>query len=418
MAAHSRSSQTWILDRLVGTLGIDALMPGFSVFATSPVVGFSGADMTRIVKATTGLRQMRREYERVGDARRAVAECAERHGHLVTAARQYHLASLAYGVAQYLIQEDGSIEKERLHRELRQCYSKVCEFAAYPLEAVEIRFEDDPSYAGSSYPGVLHLPPADGPVPCVIFIPGTDMFKEQVPNPNDNLFLKRGMACLSIDGPGQGESLLRGLKVRVTTSNYERAVVAALDYLETRAEIDQSRIAVFGVSTGSYWGARAAIEEARTTDRIRACAGLMAQWQTGFVTEFEHAQPAFKSNYMYMAGVEDEAEFDRQATLHTLEGGLGEVTCPLLIGIGEHDELCTPDEVAELMKVVRTRHDLWIYEGEFHPLGGVTIEAWESAIDWLYDRLIDPCELGQSEMRRIGRGGITSSSLAGVSVAS
>ena len=42
------------------------------------------------------------------------------------------------------------------------------------------------------------------------------------------------------------------LKVHVETWNYERAVTAAIDYLETRPEIDKTRIATFGVSTGSY----------------------------------------------------------------------------------------------------------------------------------------------------------------------
>jgi pimeloyl-ACP methyl ester carboxylesterase len=386
--ANSRRSQSWILDRLVTAIGIDALMPSFSLSITSPVVGFNVADMDRIRNLTTGLAGMRREYERAGTARKEIAQRAEEEGHSATARRQYHLAALCFGVAQYLIQVDGSQEKQRLHAEMRACYEKVCAYADYQIEYVEIPFEDDPAYLAQSFPGVLHVPPADGPVPCVIFLPGTDTFKEQIPNPEDNLFAKRGLACLSLDGPGQGESLLRGLKVHVTSWNYERAVSAAIDYLETRPEIDSSRIAVYGISTGSYWAARAAIHEARGSDRIRACAGLKAQWQTGFVTEFEYAQPAFKTNYMYMAGIDDEAEFDRQAPLHTLDGLLAEITCPVLIGLGEHDELCTPDEVAELIDQAPTRHDLWIYEGEFHPMGGVVVEAWEFAVDWMRDRLL------------------------------
>jgi hypothetical protein len=38
----------------------------------------------------------------------------------------------------------------------------------------------------------------------------------------------------ALDGPGQGESLLRMLKVRVGTWNYERAVSAVIDYLQSR----------------------------------------------------------------------------------------------------------------------------------------------------------------------------------------
>jgi alpha-beta hydrolase superfamily lysophospholipase len=199
--------------------------------------------------------------------------------------------------------------------------------------------------------------------------------------------VKRGIASLTLDGPGQGESLLRKLKVHVETWKYERAVSAAIDLLASRPDIDASRIAVMGVSTGSYWAARAGIWEARHGNRIRACEGLLAQWDPGFVTEYEFAQPNFKTNYMYMAGVDDEAEFDRLAPLNALVGMLREITCPILMAQGELDELCPPEQVQEIMAEATSRHELRIYENEFHPLGGVATEAYEGAVDWIIDRL-------------------------------
>jgi pimeloyl-ACP methyl ester carboxylesterase len=392
----SRSGQEWILDRFVAALGIDALMPGFSVFATSPVVGFNIADVRRIAERTRGMLGMRREYLRAAKRREDLAHEADAQGHRQTARRQYHLAALYYGVAQYTIQEDGNQEKVRLHAQCQKCYAKVMEYAATPISKVEIPFVDSPAYAAESFPGLLHCPPGQGPFPCVIFIPGTDMHKEQVPNPEDNIFAKRGLACLSIDGPGQGESLLRMLKVHVETWNYERAVTAALDYLETRPEIDTLRIATLGVSTGSYWSPRAALYEARHKNRIKACVGLMAQWDPYFVTEFEYAQPAFKSNYMYMAGIEDEAEFNRQTKLHTLEDVITEITCPLLISQGEFDELCPPATVEKILRRAKAPYELWVWEDEYHPMGGVAIEAWESALDWVLDRFAGkPMESGR-----------------------
>ena len=221
----------------------------------------------------------------------------------------------------------------------------------------------------------------------MIFIPGTDMHKEQVPNPEDNIFVKRGMAVLAIDGPGQGESLLRMLKVRVDTWNYERAVSAAIDYLETRPEINSSKIATFGVSTGSYWSPRAAIWEARHKNRIKAAGGLAAQWEPHFVTEFEYAQPNFKSNYMYMAGETSEAAFDSKAHLHDLRTDISEISCPILIVQGEFDELCSPDQVETILTKAKAPYEMRIYEGEFHPLGGVAVQAYELSADWLRDRL-------------------------------
>jgi dipeptidyl aminopeptidase/acylaminoacyl peptidase len=368
-------------------MGIDALMPEVMQLFSSPVMGFNPADLKRIVERTRGVASMRREYERAARRREAMAREAEANNHAATARRNYHQAALFYGLAQYTIQQDDSPLKASLHSQSQECYAGVIRLAGSPIEKVEIPFVDDPPYAADSFPALLHLPTGQGPWPCVIFIPGTDMYKEQVPNPEDNIFAKRGLACLTIDGPGQAESLLRGLKVHVETWNYERAVSAAIDYLEQRSEIDRQRIAVMGVSTGSYWAPRAAIWEARHRNRIKACAGLMADWETGFVTEFEFAQPNFKSNYMYMAGEQDEARFDELAPLHTLDGLIEEVTCPILMALGEFDELCGVEQVEQIMQQVRTAHELRVYENEFHPMGGVAIEAWEGALDWIGDRL-------------------------------
>jgi hypothetical protein len=60
MPKIARSGQDWILDRFIGTLGVNALMPGFMTFMASPVVGFNNADLDRIVERTQGLSSMRR----------------------------------------------------------------------------------------------------------------------------------------------------------------------------------------------------------------------------------------------------------------------------------------------------------------------------------------------------------------------
>jgi dipeptidyl aminopeptidase/acylaminoacyl peptidase len=385
MPKIKRSGQDWILDRFIGALGVNALMPGFSKLMGSPVMGFNNSDLERISAQTSGVSSMRRSYIRAAKYREGIAKEAEANGHQVTARRHYHLASLAYGFAQYMIQEDNHPEKRALHDKSQACYAKVIQHANTPIEKVEIPFEDTPSYDTQSFPGLLHLPAGKGPWPCAIFLPGTDMYKEQIPNPEDNIFAKRGIACLALDGPGQGESLLRMLKVRVETWNYERAVAAAIDYLQTRPEIDPNKIAVMGVSTGSYWAPRAALWEARHRNRVKAVVGLMAQWDPAFVTEFEYAQPNFKTNYMYMAGVDEETEFDRQAPFHTLEG-IAEITAPILVIQGEFDELCTPEVVERIIANAKAPHELRVYENEFHPLGAVAVEAFEGAIDWIKDR--------------------------------
>src|SRR5207249_3624356 len=142
-----------------------------------------------------------------------------------------------------------------LHGKLIECYDKAVELAGYPIETVEIPWQ------GVSIQGRLHLLPDRRRAPTVLFIPGMDMVKETFPSPLANPFAARGFHLLSIDGPGQGISNLR--KIRVADDNYERAASAAIDYLLTRDEVDPEWIVIAGTSFGSHWGPRTAAIDAR-----------------------------------------------------------------------------------------------------------------------------------------------------------
>jgi hypothetical protein len=70
----------------------------------------------------------------------------------------------------------GFVGIRTLHDKSQDCYAKVIKYADAPIEKVEIPFADEPTYDASSFPGLLHLPAGEGPWPCVIFLPGTDMY--------------------------------------------------------------------------------------------------------------------------------------------------------------------------------------------------------------------------------------------------
>src|SRR5207302_1799061 len=79
-----------------------------------------------------------------------------------------------------------------------------------------------------------------------------DSFKEvNVALANDR-WMQRGVAVLSIDGPGQYESPLLGLYVSM--QNWIDAGPAVVDWLLRRPEIDGQKIGVTGTSFGSFFG--------------------------------------------------------------------------------------------------------------------------------------------------------------------
>ena len=91
--------------------------------------------------------------------------------------------------------------------------------------------------------------------PLVVLLPGLDSTKEEFFN-WENVFLKRGMATVSLDGPGQGET---GYHSHIR-HDYEVAVSLLLDTLMPRADINMNRV---GVSMGGYYAPRVAAFEPR-----------------------------------------------------------------------------------------------------------------------------------------------------------
>ena len=86
---------------------------------------------------------------------------------------------------------------------------------------------------------------------------------------------ERGFNVLVIDGPGQGISNIRGLKIK--GDNYERAASACIDWLLQRPEVDPERLGSIGFSFGTYMNLRVfALDK-----RLKAASGLAAKTSDG-----------------------------------------------------------------------------------------------------------------------------------------
>jgi dienelactone hydrolase len=205
-----------------------------------------------------------------------------------------------------------------------------------------------------------------------------DGVKEDNPMNNDPL-LDRGIAVLSVDGPGQGETRERG--ITCTASNYADVGKLVCDYLVKRAEIDANRLAVMGSSMGSYWAPRVVAAE----PRFKACAVSGVCMEPGQYAIFNMSSPTFKLNYMYMAGYDDEAAFDEFAKTLTLKGITSKISCPYMVVAGEDDEHCDMKFVYELMGEIPGPKLLVVYEGERHSIRNPNSRP--KMINWLTDRL-------------------------------
>ena len=310
-----------------------------------------------------------------------MAETEAEAGHRDTAMELYYQTALLWLDAQHVVFQTND-EKRYLHGGLMRCYDKVREFASYKIEHVDIPWN------GTIISGNLHLAPGDGPKPLVFYVPGCDQTKEAWPHPNFNQAQRRGMHLFSFDGPGQGESNLRG--IRLTADNYEEAASAAIDYLITRPEVDAKKIAVYALSFGSHWGMRIAAHD----HRIAALAAPWASFGDKYYLMTEES-PRYKQLFAYLTQSKSEEELDRVVSQMHMEGRMDKIQCPTLIVNGEFDPRAPVDEIYRLFDQMKAPAELWMLPDQHHN-GSVTgagralvwqIDIHSFVCDWLRERL-------------------------------
>jgi dipeptidyl aminopeptidase/acylaminoacyl peptidase len=313
-------------------------------------------------------------------------ESAERHERLARRAHalgareaatyHYDHAIEGYRMAQHPIYFDNHPVKKQLYRRLAEMVDRRSEVAGYPIERVEVPFDD-----GKTISCLLHLLPDRRKAPVVIYVPGMDQTKEVFPKAHHNIALSRGFHVLAMDGPGQGNSNLQ--KIRAVGDNYERAGAAVISYLMRRPEVDKKKIAIYGISMGSYWSLRLSSYDHRAAAVVSSVACFNPN-----NTLFSQSSPRFKQMFMYMAGYADEARFDEEVVKGmTVRGCLDQVTCPTLLVTGEFDPLCPLEDALEAFEDLRVPKELWVMENQYHPLWGIAnlggMDCHDYVFDWL-----------------------------------
>jgi fermentation-respiration switch protein FrsA (DUF1100 family) len=371
--SRRRRELRWVVDNTIAALGVDWAWPLSRIVLGSTCAEIQ-AEVAAAIQKMKKFADISREFGKLAEKTEAAANRAEGEGHPVTARELYFSAANLFAAAQWPIEWD---EDERLHRlsgKKNECYGKYIQYADHPIEKVEIPFE------GKSLPGYLHLPGKQGgKFPGVLAIGGMDSWKEASGSLYGNKFLQRGMAVLSFEGPGQFESSIR--KIKYTVENFPRAGKLAIDFLTKHPAIDPDKIVLTGSSMGSYWVPQILVCD----DRPKAAGVGSVCHEPGMHTIFNEACPSFKSRFMWMSGIEDEAEFDKLAQKMTLKGLGARIKCPLLILAGEDDELSPIQHTYEFFKELQCPKKLLVFEGLKHSIPSPVAQT--KFADWLRDRL-------------------------------
>lgn len=123
----------------------------------------------------------------------------------------------------------------------------------YPYSEVDVKYPNHK--AGIELAGTLTVPEGDGPHPVVILISGSgaqnrdeELMGHKPFHVLADYLTRRGIAVLRFDDRGVGEST--GNFATATTLDFTDDVLAGVEFLKTRPEIDPARIGLIGHSEG------------------------------------------------------------------------------------------------------------------------------------------------------------------------
>jgi pimeloyl-ACP methyl ester carboxylesterase len=273
------------------------------------------------------------EFRAAGDRAVELAEADERAGHALTAAGDYLRACDYYQIGERfrLPKDEAALE---VYRESLACFRRYAELTDGPLiEPVEVPFADTglPAYF------VRAAGATDRAGPATVFFDGLDITKEMQFTHGVSEISRRGVHCLVVDGPGNGEAIrFRGLPLR---PDYEVAGSAAYEYLAGRPEVDADRIGVMAISLGGYYAPRCAAKEPRFAGCVAwgAIWDYHRTWQRRLEVAGNASMSVAMDHIAWVLGVDTVDEAMTALQDFRLEGVVDDLTCPLLVTHGEND---------------------------------------------------------------------------------
>ncbi|HKV63313.1 MAG TPA: alpha/beta hydrolase [Candidatus Acidoferrum sp.] len=325
-----------------------------------PLIGLDPADVKAAFAAikTSDYDEWAAAFSGVADRYMAQAKAAEATDS-TKASALYVKAWRLYSFGRWPV--PGSPGKQRAYAKALEAFLAHARLMDPPLEVVRIPFE------GSEIVGYLRLPKnVKGPVPVVIAISGLDSRKEDL-SENFGAILPYGIGFIGLDSPGTGQSPIKA------SETAEREFSRVIDYLQTRPEVDKTRIGMDGQSFGAYWATKLAILEHA---RLKAVVAQSPPADATFQKDFVINKTLGNREYLFGLGPALMSIFEGAKTVDELanifpkmslvsQGLLGRPMAPMLIIAGVLDTQVPVSDAYLLLSSGDVPKEAWI-----NPQGG------------------------------------------------
>lgn len=314
------------------------------------------------------------EWSRVATPYKEQAAQLEGAGRFDEARKAYLQAYAYYAIGRYPTPH--TLAKMACFQRSLEAYERAGKYFDPPLERVEI------SSAGGKIPLYVRVPRDDQKHPIVINFGGIDSFKAESYEYDEGL-QQVGLATCAMDMPGVGECPVKA------SLDAQWVFCAAIDYLETRADVDPRRIAIMGRSFGGYWAAKMAYVEA---ERLRAAVvwggGIHYFFREDWLRESTNAESYLmdhdiaRCRLFGVDGVEALAKPWSQLSLLE-QGWLDKPSCPMLIVNGKED-LQTPIDDLYILLEHGAPKSARVFPGGHM---GQTPQTFPTIVNWLKNEL-------------------------------
>jgi dienelactone hydrolase len=331
----------------------------------------AGVDYSDFVATTAGVEHWEDWHAawcRNADMHAGLAEDAAARGHRLTAGEAWARAAVAYHFAKFVWMVDPARSRAAADKAVA-AMARVHEYLDPSAERLEMPLD------GGRVVGNLRRPRGETRPPLVLLVPGLDSTKEEFFR-LENVFLDRGMATLSMDGPGQGES---GYDLPIR-ADYDVAVTAVLDAIGDRGDLDLDRVGLLGVSLGGYYAPRVLAFE----PRVKAGVGLSGPYR--FSDIWDTVPPQTRETFVAKSFAKDDEEGRAKAAELDLSGVAERIQQPYLAITGKLDRLI-PWEQTERAAREAPKGTFLLHEDGNHGCANVPYKTRPVAADWLREQL-------------------------------